>query len=89
MSSIFSAMPVTAEPHDLIFADPPYDKSKWATPSPNCSFVTTTAERLTSEGIFVLEKRPSERLPATDFWEVVRRKTYGATEVIFLQRKSP
>ena len=28
-----------------------------------------------------------ERLPATDFWAVVRRKTYGATETIFLQRK--
>jgi 16S rRNA G966 N2-methylase RsmD len=44
--------------------------------------------RLTNEGIFVLEKRPAERLPATDFWEVVRRKTYGATETIFLQHRS-
>jgi 16S rRNA G966 N2-methylase RsmD len=42
---------------------------------------------LTKNGIFVLEKRPAERLSTTDFWEVIRRKTYGATETLFLQRK--
>lgn len=79
----------TAEPHDLIFADPPYDKSKLGD-----SFTKLLLRndrlpaRLTSKGVFVLEKRPSERLPATDLWEIVRRKTYGATETLFLQRKS-
>lgn len=78
----------TAEPHDLIFADPPYDHL-----TAGESFTRLLLRndrlpaRLTSEGIFVLEKRPGERLPATDFWEVLRRKTYGATETIFLQRQ--
>ena len=78
----------TAEPSDLIFADPPYD-----TLTAGESFTRLLLRndrlpsRLTSHGIFVLEKRPGERLPTTDFWEVARRKTYGATETIFLQRK--
>jgi hypothetical protein len=31
-----------------------------------------------------LEKRPGEALPETKVWRVVRQKTYGATEVLFL-----
>jgi 16S rRNA (guanine966-N2)-methyltransferase len=70
----------------IIFADPPYEK-------------TPTGERFTEkllrdsslpkllepDGIFVLEKRPAEELPENPFWKVSRRKTYGATEVLFLQ----
>ena len=80
----------TAETYDLIFADPPYDKIEAGRRFHRLCFcaMTSLPARLTNEGIFVLEKRPGERLPATDFWEVVRRKTYGATETIFLQRKA-
>ena len=59
----------TAETYDLIFADPPYDR-------PGDSFTKLLLrndrlpDRLTNEGIFVLEKRPDERLPANDLWEV-------------------
>lgn len=78
----------TAEPHDLIFADPPYDKSKLGDAFTKLLLRNDRLPmRLTSAGIFVLEKRPGERLPTSDFWEVVRRKTYGTTEAIFLQRK--
>jgi len=78
----------TAERYDLIFADPPYERSKVGGAFTNLLLNNDRLPaRLTNEGIFVLEKRPSERLPATDLWELVRRKTYGATETIFLQRK--
>jgi len=74
------------EKSGIIFADPPYEK-------------TPTGERFTEkllrdnslpkllepDGIFVLEKRPAEELPESPFWKVSRRKTYGATEVLFLQ----
>ena len=36
------------------------------------------------EGIFVLEKRPAEVLPEMKAWQLLRQKTYGATEVLFL-----
>lgn len=77
----------TAEPHDLIFADPPYDKSKLGDAFTKLLLRNDRLpDRLTSDGIFVLEKRPTERLPETDFWEVIRHKTYGATEVLFLHK---
>lgn len=77
----------TAETYDLIFADPPYDNSKLGD-----SFTKLLLRndrlpaRLTSEGLFILEKRPDERLPTSEFWEVVRQKTYGATETLFLRK---
>jgi 16S rRNA (guanine966-N2)-methyltransferase len=73
------------EKFQIIFADPPYEKTK----SGECF----TEKLLTSEnlgqllapgGVFVLEKRPSEALPEIKLWRVARRKTYGATEVLFL-----
>ena len=35
-------------------------------------------------GIFVLEKRPSETVSELKLWRVIRQKSYGATEVLFL-----
>src|SRR5262245_26587303 len=69
----------TAETYDLIFADPPYERSQLGP-----SFTSLLLRnhhlplRLTSEGLFVLEKRPSEKLPSTNLWEIGRRRTYGA-----------
>lgn len=69
----------------IIFADPPYEQTK--------SGERFTEKLLTDEdlpkllepgGTFVLEKRPGEKLPETSQWQVVRQKTYGATEVLFL-----
>jgi 16S rRNA G966 N2-methylase RsmD len=41
-------------------------------------------QMLTTEGIFILEKRPDERVPDLSVWNLIRRKAYGATEVLFL-----
>jgi len=35
-------------------------------------------------GIFVLEKRPSETVSELKLWRVIRQKSYGGTEVLFL-----
>jgi 16S rRNA (guanine(966)-N(2))-methyltransferase RsmD len=73
------------ETFQIIFADPPYEKTE--------SGEHYTEKLLTNEGLlrllnahglFVLEKRPGEPLPKTKLWHVVRRKTYGAAEVLFL-----
>ena len=83
----FLSRPGPAETYDLIFADPPYERSQ-----PGPSFTSLLLHnhhlplRLTTEGLFVLEKRPDEKLPPTDLWEVTRRRAYGATETVFLQR---
>jgi 16S rRNA (guanine966-N2)-methyltransferase len=74
------------ERFEIIFADPPYEK-------------TDAGERFTEkllsndilpqllepDGVFVLEKRPAEEIAETKFWEIGRRKRYGSTEVLFLR----
>ena len=76
----------TREPFEIIFADPPYEKAK-----SGGEFTTLLledpqlAEMLARSGIFVLEKRPAERMPPTPLWNVTRARAYGATEVLFLQ----
>lgn len=73
------------EKFHIIFADPPYGKAK-----PDEHFIERLLademlpQLLESGGIFVLEKRPSENVPPMDLWKVIRQKTYGATEVLFL-----
>jgi 16S rRNA (guanine966-N2)-methyltransferase len=77
----------TAEPFQIIFADPPYEKTKAG--GEFTQLLLESAElagMLESSGIFVLEKRPSEKMAATALWEIHRAKKYGATEVLFLQR---
>ena len=75
------------QPFEIIFADPPYEKTK-----SGGEFTTLLledpqlAEMLARSGIFVLEKRPAERMPPTPLWNVTRARAYGATEVLFLQR---
>lgn len=79
----------TREPFQIIFADPPYEKTKsgdaFTALLLNDPYL---AERLAPSGIFVLEKRPAEQMSQTPLWNVVRARTYGATEVMFLQRTS-
>jgi len=42
---------------------------------------------LAPDGLFVLEKRPGERLPEHPHWKIVRARRYGATEVIFAEHQ--
>ena len=77
---------------DVIFADPPYEKD--ADDQPFTEKLLTNkslSHLLEDDGIFVLEKAPEERLIETPLWTLLRRKKYGATEVLFLSpvRQSP
>jgi 16S rRNA (guanine966-N2)-methyltransferase len=75
------------EPFRIIFADPPYEKTTSGDPYTNLLVKDQRlAGVLTESGILVLEKRPSEQMPPTPLWDVTRARTYGATEVLFLQR---
>ena len=77
------------EPFRIIFADPPYEKTKSGGEfTPMLVGNARLAEMIEPSGIFVLEKRPGEKLPATPLWEIARARRYGATEVLFLQRRA-
>ncbi len=75
-----------AEKFRIIFADPPYEKTKAGEHFTEKLLANAAlAQLLEPGGVFVLEKRPAERIPETELWNVIRAKTYGATEVLFLR----
>jgi len=75
-----------AEKFRIIFADPPYEKTKAGERFTEKLLANAAlAQLLEPDGVFVLEKRPAERVPDTELWNVIRAKTYGATEVLFLR----
>ena len=73
------------ERFQIIFADPPYEKTKSGE-----RFIEkllkseALAQLLEPNGVFVLEKRPTEQTPVTMLWDIIRAKKYGSTEVLFL-----
>src|ERR1043166_4219168 len=75
------------EPFRIIFADPPYEKTKSGGQfTPLLLEDKHLAGMLEPSGVFVLEKRPSEDMPPLNLWDVARARKYGATEVLFLRR---
>jgi 16S rRNA (guanine966-N2)-methyltransferase len=69
----------------IIFADPPYEETKHGE-SHTVKLLNNRnlPQLLEPPGFFVFEKRPGETVPERQLWRVIRRKTYGATEVLFL-----
>jgi 16S rRNA (guanine966-N2)-methyltransferase len=75
------------EQFQIVFADPPYEKTKSGGQFTQLLLESSElADLLEPAGVFVLEKRPTEKMPATRLWDVTRARKYGATEVLFLQR---
>jgi 16S rRNA (guanine966-N2)-methyltransferase len=76
---------VGTERFQIIFADPPYEKT-----SSGERFIEkllkseALAQLLEPNGVFVLEKRPTDQTPVTTLWDIVRARKYGSTEVLFL-----
>ena len=71
---------------DLIFADPPYTTHEqpidYARELTGSDHLKTA---LLPDGVFILEKSPRHRLEIDpDFWNIIRQKRYGSTEVLFL-----
>jgi 16S rRNA (guanine966-N2)-methyltransferase len=71
----------------IIFADPPYEKAHGCE-----SYVENLLNNeglpqlLEPDGIFILETRPGETISKSKLWRVIREKTYGATEILFMRR---
>lgn len=77
------------DPFRIIFADPPYEKTKSGGEFTRLLLEDVQlAEMLEPSGIFVLEKRPAEQMAPMSLWDITRARKYGATEVLFLQRSS-
>ena len=74
---------------DLIFADPPYAKKPGERDfTPELLASESLRRALAADGVFILEHLPGATLPLGDFWECIRQRRYGATEVAMLRRRS-
>jgi len=88
MRDTFAYLKDATGPFDIIFADPPYE----AMPGVK-AFTDLLLNHpkipllLAPDGLFVLEKRPGERLPEHPPWKIARARRYGATEVIFAEHQ--
>ena len=89
-SDVFSYLPRASlrPPFDLIFADPPYTTREQTVDfSAKLLGSPELVACLKAGGVFVLEKSPLNPLPPDlGAWTITRRKRYGTTEVLFLQR---
>ena len=78
-----------AENFQIIFADPPYEKTEHGESyAQKLLSNESLPQLLETSGIFVLEKRPSERVLELELWRVFRQKTYGATEILFMSQSA-
>ncbi len=74
---------------DLIFADPPYAKRP-----EDRDFASELlreaklAQMLHSDGMLILEIATAWKCPKLEFWEPLKRRKYGSTEILFLKRVS-
>jgi 16S rRNA (guanine966-N2)-methyltransferase len=70
---------------DLIFADPPYERTVNDESFTDLLLKNLALFRLLApDGVFVLEKRPDESVAIPDNWNLLRERRYGATAVLFL-----
>jgi len=72
-----------AERFDLIFADPPYVKSRRALDED--PLLAQLIAFLEPDGLFVWEHYAGQRLQSAQLWEVVRHRDYGETGLTFLR----
>ena len=78
-----------AEKFQIVFADPPYEKThRGESDTEKLLKNESLPQLLEPTGIFVLEKQPGESLGETKLWRVIRKKRYGATEVLFLHQSA-
>jgi 16S rRNA (guanine966-N2)-methyltransferase len=76
-----------AEKFQVVFADPPYEKThRGESDTEKLLNNESLPQLLEPNGIFVLEKQPGESLGETKLWRIIRKKRYGATEVLFLHQ---
>jgi len=70
-------------PFDLIFADPPYNKTPGALEEE--PLLAKIAPFLAPTGIFIWEHYATREVQNAPDWEVIRHRTYGETGLTFLR----
>ena len=80
---------VGMEPFTIVFADPPYEKTTGGEAYTDLLLRDAIIPQLVERGgLFVLEKRPDQKVIGSSQWDVTRARKYGATEVLFLRPRT-
>jgi 16S rRNA (guanine966-N2)-methyltransferase len=79
----FAFLDQCSEPFDLIFADPPYEKTRG---SLNAHPLLARFEQsICAKGLIVWEHFAAQSLDPTSVWNVLRHRTYGETGLTFFE----
>ena len=78
----FAFLEGKSEPFDLIFADPPYTKTRDPLDE---SLLARIAPHLAPDGIFIWEHFADQQLRNAQGWEILRQRSYGETGLTFLK----
>jgi 16S rRNA (guanine966-N2)-methyltransferase len=65
---------------DLIFADPPYDTVDLP------KLLEAVGDTLAADGLLVFEMHKRDPVDISKDWKLLKQKTYGSTQVLFLGR---
>jgi 16S rRNA (guanine966-N2)-methyltransferase len=79
----FLQKPPAVPRYDLIFADPPYVKSRGLLDDD--PLLESAMAFLEEDGLFVWEHYADRQLEKTGLWEVIRQRKYGETGLTFLR----
>ena len=89
IQDVFDFLKYATGHFDIIFADPPYEAAPGDKAYTELLLNNPRIPVLLAlDGVFVLEKRPGERLPQHPHWKIKRARRYGATEVIFAEHQT-
>lgn len=75
------------DPYDIVFADPPYDRTgveRWA---PRLLDELAVVGVLAEGGVFVMEQAREETEAAHPAWEAAASKSYGGTRLTIYRRR--
>ena len=75
----------TSDRFDVIFADPPYAKDELFH---EVLRIVCDRRLLTEDGLLIVEKPVALKLDTEDRYEILKDKTYGSTELVFLSALS-
>jgi 16S rRNA (guanine966-N2)-methyltransferase len=85
---VFRFLQRCEKPFRLVFADPPYAKRaedrNFAEELLECEALVAAVE---PAGVLVIERSSAKGETTSRFWEITRKKNYGATEVLFCVHK--
>lgn len=86
-ADVFGALGRLAGVYDLILADPPYALPGRRDLALQLLQDRRLAGRLADEGLLVVEMEAEREPPAGEEWELVDRRSYGSSAVVFYQRQ--